>query len=69
MIGLDFRKQNMSFFGNLFSSKGKVKDPVCGMMVDPEKAEWKSDYQGKTYFFCSENCQKQFEADPAQFLK
>lgn len=29
-----------------------VKDPVCGMMVDPETAPAKAEYQGQTYYFC-----------------
>lgn len=60
----------MGIFGKLFGgSKNKVKDPVCGMMVDPEKTQYKSDHKGKTYYFCSENCQKAFETDPSQYLK
>ncbi|KKS97997.1 MAG: cation transporting P-type ATPase, Cu2+-exporting ATPase [Candidatus Gottesmanbacteria bacterium GW2011_GWA2_43_14] len=58
----------MSFLDKLFSAnKNKVKDPVCKMMVDPEKAEYKSNHDGKTYYFCSENCQKTFEADPQNY--
>jgi YHS domain-containing protein len=40
------------------------KDPACGMMVDPKTAEYKSTYQGKTYFFCSPGCKKDFEKGP-----
>src|SRR5882757_6562105 len=29
----------------------KVKDPVCGMMVDPQKAAGKAEHAGETYFF------------------
>jgi YHS domain-containing protein len=28
-----------------------AKDPVCGMMVDEEKAAATSEYKGKTYYF------------------
>jgi len=41
----------------------QVMDPQCGKSVDPEEAlmlKW----EGKTYFFCSEKCKAQFEADP-----
>jgi len=27
-----------------------AKDPVCGMMVDPQKAAAKSECKGKTYY-------------------
>ncbi|KKS47001.1 MAG: Heavy metal translocating P-type ATPase [Candidatus Gottesmanbacteria bacterium GW2011_GWA2_42_18] len=60
--------KSMSFLDKLFSSsKNKVKDPVCKMMVDPEKTQYKSDHEGKTYYFCSPNCQKEFESNPAQY--
>ena len=28
------------------------KDPVCGMSVDPKDRSGKSEYMGKTYYFC-----------------
>ncbi len=45
------------------------KDPVCGMVVMPESAEGKAEYQGKTYYFCSDQCMRQFQADPAKYAK
>ena len=44
------------------------KDPVCGMDVDPKHAAGKADYQGKTYFFCSLGCKKEFEKNPVKYL-
>ncbi len=44
------------------------KDVVCGMMIDPKTAEWKSEYQGKTYYFCGEGCKAEFDADPAKYV-
>jgi YHS domain-containing protein len=44
-----------------------VKDPVCGMEVDPKKATEKSDYQGKSYFFCSAGCKKAFDNEPEKY--
>lgn len=46
----------------------KAVDPVCGMTVDPATAAAKSEYKGKTYYFCSEGCRKAFEANPEQYL-
>jgi YHS domain-containing protein len=46
-----------------------VKDPVCGMAVDPNNAQAKSDYQGMTYYFCSEDCKHQFDSDPKKFVQ
>jgi Cu+-exporting ATPase len=44
------------------------KDPVCGMMVDPEHAKGKYDHQGTTYYFCAPACRARFAADPARYL-
>ena len=42
-------------------------DPVCNMKVDPDKAAGKSEYEGKTYYFCSAGCKKRFDANPSQY--
>jgi len=47
----------------------QVKDVVCGMMVDPEKAPAKAEYKGKAYHFCSPGCRAAFEKDPDKYLK
>jgi len=43
-------------------------DPVCGMQVDPAKAAGTTEYQGQTYYFCSQHCLDRFRADPERFL-
>lgn len=45
----------------------KVTDPVCGMTVDPATAAASAEYEGRTYYFCSQNCATSFEADPARY--
>lgn len=45
----------------------RVTDPVCGMTVESESAAAQSTFQGRTYFFCSQECLRQFEADPARY--
>lgn len=42
------------------------KDVVCGMTVDPKSAV-KSEYQGKTYYFCSKGCKATFDKSPAKY--
>src|SRR3989442_525125 len=37
-------------------STAMIKDPVCGMEVDPETATAKTMYDGDRYYFCSESC-------------
>ncbi|MGM0406066.1 MAG: YHS domain-containing protein [Thermoplasmatota archaeon] len=44
------------------------KDPVCNMKVDEEEAEYKTEYKGKTYYFCAPGCKAQFEEDPEKYL-
>ena len=43
-------------------------DPVCGMTVDPKTAAGKSEYQGKTYYFCSPGCKRAFDKEPQKYL-
>ncbi|MCL7452419.1 MAG: YHS domain-containing protein [Anaerolineae bacterium] len=45
-----------------------AKDPVCGMMVDEEKAAATSRYEGKTYYFCAPGCKAAFDRDPQKYL-
>jgi Cu+-exporting ATPase len=46
-----------------------VKDPICGMEIDPAKAAGLSQYQGQTYSFCSVGCKKKFDLNPAQYIQ
>ncbi|MDH5506412.1 MAG: YHS domain-containing protein [Anaerolineae bacterium] len=43
-------------------------DPVCKMEVDTETAQWTSEYEGQTYYFCAPGCKASFDKDPAHFL-
>lgn len=45
----------------------QVKDPVCGMMIDQSSAAGTSRYHGQTYYFCSTEDLRQFEANPAKY--
>jgi len=44
-----------------------AKDPICGMMVDEKKAKFKSDYDGKTFYFCASSCKATFDKNPSKF--
>ena len=47
-----------------------TKDPVCGLNVDESKAKaagLKIEHQGKSYYFCSDTCQKQFNKTPERY--
>nr|WP_292510913.1 heavy metal translocating P-type ATPase [Methylobacterium sp.] len=45
-----------------------VKDPVCGMDVDPHAAKHRAEHGGRPYYFCSNGCRTKFEADPVRYL-
>ena len=44
-----------------------VKDPVCGMTLDSEKAPYHLAHEDHTHYFCSKECLQKFEADPARY--
>ncbi|WP_345821834.1 heavy metal translocating P-type ATPase [Methylobacterium fujisawaense] len=46
----------------------RVKDPVCGMMVDPHATEFRAGHDGHPYYFCSNGCRTKFEADPVRYV-
>ena len=50
------------------SARSLVKDPVCGMSVDPEAAAHHHGLGGTTYHFCSAGCRTKFIADPHRYL-
>ena len=50
------------------AAAGKVKDPVCGMTVDPGRTEHHHDLGGTTYHFCSAGCRTKFIANPDGYL-
>ena len=46
-----------------------IKDPVCGMAVDPATAKQHRAHAGQTYYFCCQHCAEKFEAAPEKFLQ
>jgi Cu+-exporting ATPase len=45
-----------------------VKDPVCGMDVDPATTEYRLEHAGKFYYFCCGHCAEKFKADSQKYL-
>lgn len=43
-------------------------DPVCKMDIRIADAAASHDYHGETMYFCSLDCNKAFEADPAKYM-
>ena len=44
-------------------------DPVCGMQVDEKQTTFKSNHEGKTYYFCSTDCKQEFDANPEDYTE
>ena len=44
-----------------------IRDPVCGMTVDPNAGKPTLEYEGHTYHFCCDGCRTKFEADPETY--
>ena len=44
-------------------------DPVCMMEVGEKTAKFKSEYKGKTYYFCAPGCRKEFDDNPEKYIR
>jgi Cu+-exporting ATPase len=43
-------------------------DPVCGMEIEVGDAYSTVDHEGLTYYFCSEECEQQFQSNPDPYV-
>ena len=46
-----------------------VTDVICGMTIDPKFAAGTSVFEGKTFYFCSNNCKRTFDKDPGKHAR
>ncbi len=42
-------------------------DPVCKMDVDDKQTNFHSEYAGRKYHFCSEECKDTFDSQPERY--
>lgn len=49
-------------------TNSKVKDPVCGMIIDADSAVATQEWQGNRYHFCSASCAMKFKANPKKYV-
>ena len=53
----------------LAAAEEKVRDPICGMTVDPASAKHRVEHAGSTYHFCCAGCADKFRRDPGSALE
>ena len=53
---------------DISNSATAVKDPVCGMAVNPATAKHHLDHAGKSVYFCCAPCAEKFKANPEKYL-
>jgi P-type Cu+ transporter len=68
MVHLEFLDPAPAIMENSASSATTVKDPVCGMNVEPSTAKQRLDHAGKTYYFCCASCRENFRVHPDEYL-
>src|SRR3546814_3967410 len=49
-------------------TRTQVRDPICGMDVDPATAAYRVEHDGMTYYFCGARCAETFQRDPQAVL-
>jgi xanthine dehydrogenase accessory factor len=43
---------------------GEARDPICGMLIDPATARYRSEISGRLVYFCCLSCKETFDSDP-----
>jgi YHS domain-containing protein len=46
-----------------------VEDPVCGLELEEDQVAARTEYDGQTYCFCSEECLAEFETEPFRYVE
>ncbi|CAK02952.1 MULTISPECIES: heavy metal translocating P-type ATPase [Rhizobium] len=50
------------------AASAMIRDPVCGMTVDPQAGKPSLEHEGRTHHFCSDGCRTKFVATPQDYL-
>jgi xanthine dehydrogenase accessory factor len=48
--------------------KEEARDPICGMIVDVRKAKYKSEFDGRPFYFCCGGCKQTFDRQPDKYV-
>ena len=55
--------------GGAAPQAAEAVDPICGMSVTMAAAEHRSEYAGRTYYFCCAGCKRNFDKEPQRYLE
>jgi len=67
-IEIDKLLAGVDLSGGAGAEPAEAIDPVCGMTVQIEGAEFATAYNDQTYYFCCDGCKTAFEQDPEQYI-
>jgi uncharacterized membrane protein YraQ (UPF0718 family)/YHS domain-containing protein len=59
-------RRNQARFGG---GAGYAIDPVCGMQVQIADAPAVAEYEGRTFYFCSDRCRERFAREPERYTR
>ena len=48
-------------------ASAETRDPICGMMVETATARYRSDWAGRSVYFCCLRCKEQFDLDRQRY--
>ncbi len=65
---LIFSRDPLTFIRQNDQVKQYAKDIVCGMETDVTNPQFKIQYHGQSYYFCSQSCLREFERNPQQYV-
>ena len=63
-----FAAVSVTFLAQTRKPAERVKDPVCGLMVD-KNPELSTQHKGETYYFCMKADLEEFKKNPEKYLK
>ena len=55
--------------GMEIEEEGIMMDLVCGMELNKTEFKFKSEFKGKTYYFCSHGCKTHFDNNPEKYAE
>lgn len=67
--GTEARAETPDVEASIAAAEAVARDPVCGMDVEIASATYRSDVQGRTFYFCCARCKRVFDKDPARYLE